>query len=431
MSERGRILLALTPLVERAVEHDLFTRPTVEIVANAAEADELEGAIRSNAADAVLVSPDLAGITGAHCASARAAGLRVVGIALDEVGRDALNSLGVDETLTVPLEDGALDAAVRGPAAPRAATPAVERRPERRPSDGGSVVAVIGGKGAPGASACAASLAAQAPASWESVLVEVDALGSSLDVQLGADALEGSLAGLARAVQSGGADVRGLSDRWMIDRPGWSRVLLGAPEPAYDLASPGMAPQAIRALASVYGLVICDVGFLIALDDPEHSSSIARIHRETISIADAVVLVLGARDAQMRHGLTQLEALSDGLAVPPERLRIVVNGVGAPGASSRVEIEAALLPKLAERGIGVDTWLPWDRRALVQAQRRALPIASARPRGPYRRALVQLLDELFLPTAPVTRARRRLAPTTASATAPAAGSEEVALPWRR
>jgi hypothetical protein len=42
----------------------------------------------------------------------------------------------------------------------------------------------------------------------------------------------------------------------------------------------------------------------------------------------------------------------------------------------------------------------------------------------------QLLDELFLPAAPIARARKhRLAPAPASARA--AAREEVALPWHR
>ena len=57
----------------------------------------------------------------------------------------------------------------------------------------------MGAKGAPGASECAASLAALAAQRWPTVLVEVDALGGGLDVRLGADATQGSLLGLISA----------------------------------------------------------------------------------------------------------------------------------------------------------------------------------------------------------------------------------------
>lgn len=431
MNERPRILLALTPLVEREVEAELFgAAPTVEIVASAAVADELPDLARTHAADAVLVSPDLAGLTGAHCAAANAAGLRVIGLALDDVGREALSAFGVDEILVLPLEPDALASAARGPAV----VPSLPSRPSSsapaKASEGSSVVAVIGSKGAPGSSECAASLAALAAERWDTVLVEVDALGPGLDVRLDADAHQGSLAGIARAVENEEAGLGSLLGRWIVERPGWPRALLGAPDPIRDLARPGSAANAIRALGKLHALVVCDVGFLIAPDDADGVSPLARIHRETISVADAVVLVLGACDVQLRHGLAQLAELSHGLAVTPERLRLVVSGVGAPGAASRLEVEAALLPRLAEHGLGVDAWLPWDGRGLARARTRGLPIASAHPRGSYRRGLDQLLDGLFVQVVPIARARKqRLAPT--PPTTEIASSEEVAVPWHR
>jgi hypothetical protein len=431
MSERPRILLALTPLVEREVEAQLFGATTsVEIVASAAVADELPELARTDPADAVLLSPDLAGLTGAHCAAAHAAGLRVIGLALDEIGRETLAALGVDEVLELPLEPGALVAAAHGPALVAARPPASPASQTPSATDGGSsVVVVIGSKGAPGASECAASLGALAAARWETLLVEVDALGANLDVRLGADAHQGSLAGVARAVQDEEIGLRELLERWVIERAGWPPALLGAPDPVRDLARPGAAANAVRALAKLHPLVICDVGFVIAPDDPDGASSLVRIHRETIAVADAVVLVLGARDVQLRHGLAQLAELSDGLAVTPQRLRVVLSGVGAPGAGSRLEVEAALLPRLADHGLGVDAWLPWDGRGLARARARGMPIASARPRGPYRRGLEQLFDQLFVPVAPVARARKqRLAPTP---TTEISMSEEVAVPWHR
>lgn len=432
MSTLPRILLALTPLVEREVETVLFGAATaVEIVASAAVADELPELARTHAADALLVSPDLAGLTGAHCAAANAAGLRVIGLALDDVGRESLGAIGVDEILALPLEPDALDSAVRGPAVtmrPAATTPST---PPAKVSEGSSVVAVIGSKGAPGSSECAASLAALAAERWETLLVEVDALGPGLDVWLAADAQQGSLAGIARAVESEEAGLGALAERWVVERPGWPRTLLGAPDPVRDLARPGAAANAVRALGKLHALVVCDVGFLIAPDDPDGVSPLARIHRETIAVADAVVLVLGARDVQLRHGLAQLTELSERLAVEAGRLRIVVSGVGAAGAADRLEVEAVLLPRLAEHGLGVDAWLPWDGRGVASARRRGLPIAAARSRGPYGRGLEVLLDTLFVPVAPIARARKqRLAPTTPSM-AEAGSREGVAVPWHR
>jgi hypothetical protein len=430
MSDRPRILLALTPLVEREVEAELFGAATaIDIAASAADAHELDELLRSHRADAMVVSPDLAGLAGTHTAAASAAGLRVIGLALDDVGRETLGTLGVDEILTLPIDDGALTAAARGPAPPPAKPAAPPASAGDEAAEDGNIVVVVGSKGAPGASECAASLAALAAGRWGCVLVEVDATGSSLDVRLGADARDGSLAGVARAVQHDEPGLRDLVDRWLIERPGWAPTLLGAPDPIRDLARSGSAANAVRALAQLHPLVICDVGFLITADDPDRVSSMARAHRETISVADAVVLVVGARDVQLRHGLAQLAELTEGLGVGPERLRVVVNGLGAPGAAARHEVEEALLPRLAEHRLAVDGWLPSDSRGIASARKQGLPLASARVlHGGYRRALEQLLDDLFLPAAPVTRAHRHR--LTAAPTSPGTG-EEVALPWHR
>src|SRR5206468_7958024 len=187
--------------------------------------------------------------------------------------------------------------------------------------------------------------------------------------------------------------------------------LVGAPDPAHalgELARPGVAAGAVRALASLYPLVISDVGFL--LFEGEDASPACRIHREAVVAADAVLLVIGAREEQLRAGLDQLDALL-ALGIAPERLRVAVNGSGGPGATARTALEHVLPRQLAERRFALDAWLPWDGRALARAQRTGLTVAGARRRGAYARALARLLDELFLPVAPAPRDRKlRLLP---------------------
>ena len=62
--ERLPVVLALTPMAERAIEHLLFGRDAViEPRASASEADELDHEVPVAAAAAVLVSPDLFGLT--------------------------------------------------------------------------------------------------------------------------------------------------------------------------------------------------------------------------------------------------------------------------------------------------------------------------------------------------------------------------------
>jgi len=189
-----------------------------------------------------------------------------------------------------------------------------------------------------------------------------------------------------------------------------------------ELARPGVAARTLRALASQFPLVIADVGFL--LFEGDDASSACRVHREAVVTADAVLLVMGAREEQLRAGLDQLDSLL-ALGVPPERLRIALNGAGAPGAAASTQLDWLLQTQLAERRFALDAWLPWDRRALARAQRTGLPLAGTRRRGAYARALVRLLDDLFLPVVPAPRERKlRLMPPRPR---DAEQTEEVAL----
>jgi len=407
--ERLPILLALTPDAERAVEHLVFGREAVlEARASAADADELEREVALCEAATVLVSPDLSGLTAGHCARVRARGVRVAGLAKDSRERQQLLALGVDEIVEPTDSEHAFVTALRGPFDESASDVPEPEVPEQFSEDdrSGGVVAVIGGKGAPGASECAASLAALAAEKWPCVLIELDALGGGLDLRLGTDPREGSTLGLARAVRAGDGALGELLERWLTNRDGWPSALVGAPDPASALdefARPGVAAGAVRALASLYPLVIADVGFL--LFEGEDAGLACRVHREAVVAADAVLLIVGAREEQLRAGLDQLDSLLV-LGIPPERLRIALNGVGGPGATARVQLERVIQGQLAERRFALDAVLPWDGRALARAQRTGLPLARARRRGAFARALSRLLDELFLPVALMPRERK-------------------------
>jgi Flp pilus assembly CpaE family ATPase len=419
-------VLALAPVAERAIEPLLFgAQAVVEPLASVGEADELDHELGPNT-EAVLLSPDLSGLTPAHCVRARARGARLVGIALDEHDRQALSALAVDETVDAEAGADALRRALHDPptalnAAPPPAAPSSEPR-------AGSLIAVIGSKGAPGASECAASLAALAARRWQALLVEVDALGGALDLRLAADAHQGSLLGVARAADAGESALRELLERWLATREGWPPVLLGPATLAQalpELARPGAVAKALNALAAVTPLTVLDVGF--QLEQGEDGGPVARIHREALVGADAVLLVLGAREDQLRAGLAQLELLLDNLAIKRERLRIAANGVGGPGAIPTPDLTETLAQRLAERGLALDAALPWDGRGLAKATRAGLPLAIAHPRGRYARSLTRMLEQLFLPVAPEPRERKRmLIPP-----APKEQTEEVALPWRR
>jgi hypothetical protein len=155
------------------------------------------------------------------------------------------------------------------------------------------------------------------------------------------------------------------------------------------------------------------------------------LHRELLSHADAVLLVLGSRQEQLHAGFAQLETLIDELGIGPDRLRVVVNGQGSAGAVPSAEANRAISAELAKHGLAVDAWIPWDRRALRSSVRLGLPLALARPRGGYARALGGLIEAVLLPSLPQPAARKQRLRTPVTIARASAHAEEVALPWRR
>lgn len=408
------MLLALSPAAEHAVERLLFAEPApLGLVASALGAAELERLAVEHEPDAILLSPDLPGLSAACCARLRSDGCFLVGLSLDESSASALAAFGVDTVLGPEIDRERLRTAITGGISGPPPGDATDVRSESGPiarrygAAEGTTLAVVGGRGAPGASECAASLAALASERWPTALVECDLLGGGLDLRLAADGHDGSLLGLVRACAAGDGALGELLERWLVRRPGWPPVLLAPPdpcEPLDELARPGALASALRALAAAVPLVVCDVGFL--LEEAGETTPLARCHREVLSSANAVLLVIGARDRQVRDGLAQLDVLRVELEIPNERLRIVCAGLGGPGTGSHRTLTAMLTEQLAERGLALDASLPFDGRALQRAERRALPLAPARRRGAYARALRSLLDQLFLPSA-VAKARER------------------------
>ncbi len=439
MTPSARVVLALTPVAEQALARHLFgPAASVEVCASVAEADELTSNALLGVADAVLVSPGLSGFSDAVCAAVRATGTRIVGVALDGREQETLDRLGIDATIDEAVSADELLAVTlprpAHPPSPPLSTPPPVARIVQEPAGDGSVLAVVGSKGAPGASECACSLAWLVARRWPCLLVELDGLGGALDVRLAADGHQGSIVGLVRAARAG-RPARELVDRWLVDRAGWPPVLLGPPDrdrTVPELAEPGAVHNALRALRGLTPLTVVDLGFLLA--DTSEGTPAVLVHREALQSADGVVLVIGAREPQLRAGLEQLETLLRTLEVPPERLRIVLNGSGGPASCPTEMAEQLLDSRLAEHGLALDACLPWDARALRRATADGLPLAAARPRGRYARTLAALVEQLFLPVAPVPRARKHKLAISPSDPRPPApqneGEEEVALSWR-
>jgi hypothetical protein len=433
-----RVLLGLTPLAERQIEEQLFGgEQAISVAGSAADAHELLALAERRRADAAILAAELPNLDAPVCAQLRSYGLRLVGLALDDHNADTLTALGVDATMRPPLtaQDLAAACADAPAAATRAEQKRVPREKGRSPERAGSVLAVVPAGGSPGGSECAASLAALADLRWPTLLLEFDLIEGALALRLGADPQHGSLLGLIRAHAGDGA-LRELLSHWITGGAhGWPAVLVGPPDTQEyidELAQPGAIRAALDAAASVYPFVVADVGALLAL--PGELPKAVRAQREALIAADAVILVIGAREDQLRAGRAQLTVLLEELGIPRDRLRIAVSGIGAPGAGNKQELDQAIAAELAELRLAVDAWLPYDARAATRARRSGSPVAIARTRGLYARALRALLDELLLPTQPVPRERKtRLSvaiPSAAPTVTAAQADEEVALPWR-
>jgi Flp pilus assembly CpaE family ATPase len=192
---------------------------------------------------------------------------------------------------------------------------------------------------------------------------------------------------------------------------------------------PGVANGLVDLLAEQFALLVCDLGHRLARSDQPDAA--VRLHRDVLVCTDVVVLVLGQRQEQLRTGFAQLQLLLDELSIASERIRVVVNGQGAPGASATAETVAAISRELDEHGLCVDAWLPWDKRALRASVRLGLPLAAARPRGQYARTLQRLLDSVLIPTTAKPLPRKRHPRTSTPEVGEDRVVREVALPWRR
>ena len=429
-----RLLLGLIPAEEEAIEDALYRGEGVSVVASGADTHELLALAETHAAEAVLLSPALPGLEAAQVARLRASGLRTAGLALSPEAASSLRELDLDLIVEAPFSPEQLLALLsgRGQTAERAAIPPEPRRRPAERAREGSVLAVVGSKGAPGSSELAASFAALVAGDWRLLLSELDGDGGQLALRLGADPREGSLLGLVRALKANEPEPEVLLAHWLVEAGrGWPPVLLGPPDSPADLAEttdPGLVERLLAVLAASFPLVVCDLGQRLRRGvEPDAST---RLHRDVLVAADAVVQVIGSRQEQARAGLAQTELLLEELAIAPERLRVVVNGQPGCVLPRSADTAAVVSQELARFGLVVDAWVPFDEKALRASTRLGLPLALARPKGPYAGALRELVSAVLLPSTPQPLARkRRLRPAVEPAARPP--QEEVSLPWRR
>ena len=414
-------MLGLAPLEEEAVEEVLYASGRVEVRGSALDAHDLLELAAVESPELALVSAALPGLAAEHLERLRCAGIGLVGLARDERGAESLLRLGLEPAIRMPMRAGRLLALLGAGAEPAAAA----AEPSTPQAPAGRVVAVVGGRGAPGASELAGSLAALAARHERVVLAALDGAAGRLSGEAGAG---GGFAGLPPAPNGATGPARSEA-ALSATRSGFELLQPGEPQraAAAEPAEGELAGQLLDPLRSSYPLVLCDLGHRLR---PACAGDLAaRLHREVARAADLVILVAGVRPEQRSAALRQLDALSSELALPAARLRVVVNGQAVLPTAPRGGVAASLARELSRRGLNLDAWLPYDHRALKAAARSGLPLAHARPRGRYARAL-ETFRAAHLP-APRPELGLELRHGLGSVIRSAGAREEVVLPWRR
>jgi pilus assembly protein CpaE len=236
------------------------------------------------------------------------------------------------------------------------------------------VVTVFSPKGGSGKTALATNLAVAAQqAGLRTLLMD-------LDLQFGDSALtlavppRATIADLAGS--SGDIDVEKLK-AFVCTDPRSSLTLLPAPKRPEEAQIVGQAElaAAINAARSTFSAVVVDTGPLF------DAAMLAALDH-----TDRLLLICNPEVTSLKNVRIGLETI-ERLGFPQERVSIVANRIGAPGAVTRAEIEEAL-----ERKIGYE--LP-DDPAVPEAINRATPVMMSDPSSRFARALSALAKSVF------------------------------------
>jgi Flp pilus assembly CpaE family ATPase len=236
------------------------------------------------------------------------------------------------------------------------------------------VVTVFSPKGGSGKTVLATNIAIAAQqAGLRTLLMD-------LDLQFGDSALtlavppRATIADLAGS--SGDIDVEKLKAFVVMD-PRSSLTLLPAPKRPEEAQMVGQSELAasLKAARNAYSAVVIDTGPLF------DAAMLAALDQ-----TDRLLLVCNPEVTSLKNVRIGLETI-ERLGFPQERVSIVANRIGAPGAVSRAEIEEALERKIAFE-------LP-DDAAVPEAINRATPVMMSDPSSRFARALSALAKSVF------------------------------------
>ena len=302
----------------------------------------------------------------------------------------------------------------------------------------GSVLAVVGSKGAPGAIGARLLVRrAASHGSWPVLLVELRRRRRPTRAPPRRRPAPGIAARPCSAPCSDEPALDESAPRWLVGgsaagRPSCSACPTRAGRPR-RIDQPGMIRTgARRARRQLPARGRCDVGHPARRTRDDRP--VVRCHREALLAgADAVLLVLGSgRGAAPTPASRRSNCCSTSWRSHRSGSGSSSTARAAPARPTR-ETRAGAPPGSREARLAVDARLPWDEKALARPVRLGLPLAAARPRGGYARALARLLETLCCPARRRAARKQRLTvpPERGRGSRAERAEEEVALPWRR
>ncbi len=358
---------------ESDVLREIEASASMRLVRRCVDVPELL-ALAPSTAGAALVATDLPGLDADAVFRLERAGVHVVGVGDDELGR----ALGIRTT----AEPGGLAEVV---AAAGREGPVAAAEP-----DSARTIAVWGPNGAPGRSTVAASLAAAfAHEGHDTVLIDADTYGGSIAQMLALlDEVSGLMAA-CRAANQGRVDE--VAEHLLEVEPRL-RLLSGIQRAdMWPQVRPGALELVLRRVQSDADLVVVDCAASIEPGDSTSGTGRNQVARHMLLSAD-VVLLVGRADPV---GLARLvRALHDVTDLVAELPTVVVNQMRPSLGWSEGEV-ADTLTRLT--GVAPARFVPADGPALDLAVMRGRLPRHVAPSSPF----VQALDDLAATLTPV------------------------------